>query len=952
MRFPVGCLRSSPSRFKEIVSPNMTRPTLIHSQMPVRADFVSWFSDRLYSIVMILSSAMLVVSTGFEGSTGQLGFSLGTTLLIWSVGFLVYGRLRNWAIAERGQEKYWVPGRSLVGGLWIIVTIGTSLFAQRRLGFSVNELWPLFYIALFASVERVSKHGYFLLVLIIGLSLFAVRVDSPRDLLLPSFYWGHREVLVQWLSLLFFSLIWLFLVSSIHDRNRSTEALLKLSAGGKSRWYEPGHSRRIVRSMIEATEAILGAVSCDLVFVNNQTGVCRKYRHEREEGHVARESYTGGEVFQATGALREAIESGMPAWKIRRQEMPVWKRSLYQWASMILPFGGYEVYRIYLPVRKHDTESKVEAVVRVSVRTAFHRRGFIDPTWQACFGSIAEAFGKMLMYRRITQAFELGEQISKLAVEGRDLGLYGLMADRFAGLFACPVAVWMKTEESSDQLRVVATSQWFLQDSARIAYVDSSRIDLGKGLVGRIIEKAAECPEESEEPELSPIYVRATDAGSSHELAGMGVQQIAVQPLVISRRPIGAVVLYLLTDGKIDGGEERLLEALARHATLSVEHRRVRAFQKDLVDVFREGLLMPEANFDWAREALVLRAAELLGADCVDLHIVDSSTGAIVNSLRAESGQISNLEVSREEEKVLHDMGRKLFPIFAQKATGKGATVLPGGTESFSLLPLTALSRLKGIVVVAYKKKHRFPPEERLLHEAFLSVAEHLASLYEHEKQLRRKLGSEKRESLAARLHDNVNDIILAMKFRAAGGRDALSESVRIDDDKHRYALSQFDTIRDFALVAYERLHKLLDETWTPDEDEIIEKGLLRAIGEYYDSFDFGADLSITPMPLRSESIPLDIQVLFLKIVKEALRNIVQHSSADSVKISCNVEPEGFVLTVADDGRGFDIKAKDFSRSRGIRSIKEMVSESGGKLIVTASRGLGTTIRVEVPAVE
>ncbi len=84
-------------------------------------------------------------------------------------------------------------------------------------------------------------------------------------------------------------------------------------------------------------------------------------------------------------------------------------------------------------------------------------------------------------------------------------------------------------------------------------------------------------------------------------------------------------------------------------------------------------------------------------------------------------------------------------------------------------------------------------------------------------------------------------------------------------------------------------------------------------------------------------------------IVMEALSNVLHHSAARSVTLSALYDESAaaVVITVADDGHGFDANAK---AGRGILNMNMRTRKlsTGGKLAIDGNPGKGTTVRVEV----
>lgn len=84
-----------------------------------------------------------------------------------------------------------------------------------------------------------------------------------------------------------------------------------------------------------------------------------------------------------------------------------------------------------------------------------------------------------------------------------------------------------------------------------------------------------------------------------------------------------------------------------------------------------------------------------------------------------------------------------------------------------------------------------------------------------------------------------------------------------------------------------------------------------------------------------------------LRIVREALVNVLRHADARSVLIEVHGEPHRATVTLSDDGRGFDPEAMH-ARSFGLIGMQERAGMlRGGRLYVTSAPGQGTRIRLE-----
>jgi signal transduction histidine kinase len=111
----------------------------------------------------------------------------------------------------------------------------------------------------------------------------------------------------------------------------------------------------------------------------------------------------------------------------------------------------------------------------------------------------------------------------------------------------------------------------------------------------------------------------------------------------------------------------------------------------------------------------------------------------------------------------------------------------------------------------------------------------------------------------------------------------------------------------------------------------------------------FEASLQIHPLPWEPA---LEAKILIYRGLQEALSNLVRHSRAAHIAVALDVSDGQLVLSVRDDGVGFD-ERQAFSAPAsvasgiGLRSIRETAQELGGKLEVKSGTD-GTTIVVSV----
>ena len=95
-----------------------------------------------------------------------------------------------------------------------------------------------------------------------------------------------------------------------------------------------------------------------------------------------------------------------------------------------------------------------------------------------------------------------------------------------------------------------------------------------------------------------------------------------------------------------------------------------------------------------------------------------------------------------------------------------------------------------------------------------------------------------------------------------------------------------------------------------------------------------------------SEELTEDHKTCIYRIVQEALHNIIQHANARNVRITVTQERDRLLLSVQDDGQGFNPPQE---RGMGLIGMEERVSALGGRLVVESAIGEGTLLRVALP---
>jgi PAS domain S-box-containing protein len=96
-------------------------------------------------------------------------------------------------------------------------------------------------------------------------------------------------------------------------------------------------------------------------------------------------------------------------------------------------------------------------------------------------------------------------------------------------------------------------------------------------------------------------------------------------------------------------------------------------------------------------------------------------------------------------------------------------------------------------------------------------------------------------------------------------------------------------------------------------------------------------------------TLPQDVTLCAFRIVQEALRNCVRHSSARTVKVSLEKSDDAVRISVSDDGCGFDMESNAMKKGLGFISMRERLHLVGGAIQIQSQRLHGTEITVLIP---
>jgi signal transduction histidine kinase len=107
-------------------------------------------------------------------------------------------------------------------------------------------------------------------------------------------------------------------------------------------------------------------------------------------------------------------------------------------------------------------------------------------------------------------------------------------------------------------------------------------------------------------------------------------------------------------------------------------------------------------------------------------------------------------------------------------------------------------------------------------------------------------------------------------------------------------------------------------------------------------NYFFREEPQIAAVPLSVEKRK-ELYMLF----KEAITNAAKYSGATEINISFRMERDSIVLTIMDNGRGFD--TQQVTQGNGLRNMRNRAAQMKADLRIDSIPDTGTSIHVLVP---
>jgi signal transduction histidine kinase len=198
---------------------------------------------------------------------------------------------------------------------------------------------------------------------------------------------------------------------------------------------------------------------------------------------------------------------------------------------------------------------------------------------------------------------------------------------------------------------------------------------------------------------------------------------------------------------------------------------------------------------------------------------------------------------------------------------------------------------------------------------------------------------ADERLQIAGYLHDDLAQVLFRLSIQVDVARKLL-EKGQTDD-----VGAQLDKIRQSKQETSDRIRALIRDL---HRSPLGAKGLAEALESFTD--EVGRDSSIRfHRDVADIQLPAPIALLVFHIAREGVMNAMKHAQPRDVWIGVREEDADIVLSLRDNGVGFDTEAPGPEGHFGMAMMRERAQVGGGRFEVESAPGQGTAITVRFP---
>lgn len=564
------------------------------------------------------------------------------------------------------------------------------------------------------------------------------------------------------------------------------------------------------------------------------------------------------------------------------------------------------------------------------------------------------------LVRKNTEIEILESLFSNLSRSSKEEDLFKAGLEKILSLMNAEGGYLLRLEENKERLFLVA-QQGLVPDKAQRLEKHGAKI--GENVIGKILEKKLPVLFAAEEPKM-PLKKRFVGEEGILSYIGMTIKS--------SGQTWGTLSLFsrnrIFTEDDLDilgfVGKEI---GFAIDAMRTVENARQRVEDLTIINEVSQSITK-SLHLEQLLSSVANSLTKMIGASNCYIFSVDDKRnvlyGVAASDQRGEA--VRKVEIKTNENTLVSLTAREQHPFVIENApqdpriSKRWVDVFK--SRSLLSVPLIMKERVIGVVLLDETRYFRQFTKEEIQKVVALanqvSIAIENATLYQavtkHMERLQTlssaivNIQEEERRRIAQELHDEAGQALTGVKMNLEWVEKELDVSQKAVKERIQEVKTQVGkTLEELRRLSYDLRPAILDEL-----------GLVPTLRWYIEEYSKRTKTAVHLQAAGAQKrFSAKVEILFYRIIQEALTNVAKHAQAESVIISLEKKDVHVHLYITDDGKGFEVKRYFSSppmirRGLGILGMKERVELAGGTFFIDSDPGQGTRISIKVPIVK
>ncbi|MDZ4846639.1 MAG: PAS domain S-box protein [Chitinophagales bacterium] len=187
------------------------------------------------------------------------------------------------------------------------------------------------------------------------------------------------------------------------------------------------------------------------------------------------------------------------------------------------------------------------------------------------------------------------------------------------------------------------------------------------------------------------------------------------------------------------------------------------------------------------------------------------------------------------------------------------------------------------------------------------------------------------RRRIAEDLHDSLGQKLSGIKM--------MSENFAKDKELTKLKLMLDEVIDEVRFISHNLMPSILEDFGLKNALRDMCNKLKRANGTHVNFSSYGV----------RQKLEKSVEFGMYRIAQELLTNALKHASAGEINIQLFKRDKKLILTLEDDGKGFNTRKTNFENTFGLNSITSRTKAMNGIFTIDSQPGKGTVASIEIP---